>query len=332
MAREIGLTKLKSGMEIRDASREDAVVREAVERARSIGLDEGAVTSVIKILIDEAVKAQLDKHDAHLAGKRALVIGAGRMGAWTARFLSNRGATVCVYDPRGALEGYENIGELGQRAKDSDIAVVAGPLGTAADDLRELLEAGPGGIVFDLCSVKAHISATLTEGVSNGFKITSVHPMFGPGSITPRGQNVIVCSCGCPEADTVAKDLFGRAGAVVTEVDLEEHDRLIAQVLGAPHLCALVFGLTVSASGASRDELASAQGPSFATLSRLTGGISNESRRVYHDIQRLNPHTERMIAAVDEALRALREASLADDPAGFAKIMEDQRKFFGGWS
>jgi chorismate mutase / prephenate dehydrogenase len=332
IAREIGLTKLKAGIEIRDTSREDAVVREANERADAMGLRDGLVAAIVKMLIDEAVQVQLESEDTYLRGRRALVIGSGRMGAWTARFLSNRGARVSIYDPRGELEGYENVPSVDRSARDADIIVVAGPLGTADQDLRELLEAKPSGVVFDLCSVKAHIRGTLLDGVSKGFKITSVHPMFGPGSITPKGQNVIICSCGSAEADTVARELFESSGAAVAEVPLDDHDRLIAQVLGAPHLCALLFGRAISSSAASPQELDSVQGPSFSTLGRLTGGISKESRRVYHDIQRLNPHTAEMIRAVEEALQELKAAALCDDPAGWAKVMDDDRRFFGGWS
>jgi prephenate dehydrogenase/chorismate mutase len=332
VAKEIGLNKRKDGVGIRDASREDAVVRDAAERAKALGIREEVATSVMNAIIEEAVQAQLEHCDARLKGRRAVIIGAGRMGAWTARFLSNRGATVSIFDPRGSLEGYVNLDSIDQGSRDADIVVVASPLGTAKEDLRDLLSAGTPGVVFDLCSVKTHLKDSLLDGVSRGFKITSVHPMFGPGSVTPRGQNVIVCGCGCAEADLFAVELFESAGAAVVQIPLEDHDRVIARVLGAPHLCALLFGLTVSTTGMTPDELAAVQGPSFSTLSRLAGNISRESKRVYHDIQRLNPCTADIVTAMERALAELKEASLKDDPAGFGKVMDDERKFFGGWS
>lgn len=332
IAREIGLTKLKDGVGIRDTSREDAVVREAADKARAMGLREDFAASIMNTLIEEAVRVQQEGGERSLRGKKAVVIGSGRMGAWTARFLSNRGATVSIYDPRGSLDGYTNLGSVEDGSREADIVVVASPLGTAEEDLRALLATGPPGIVFDLCSVKTHLKAALLEGISNGFKITSVHPMFGPGSVTPDGQNVIVCSCGCPEADGFARGLFEGAGAAVAEVPLDDHDRLIARVLGAPHLCALLFGRAVSTSGATPDELCAVQGPSFSTLGKLAGNISKESRRVYHDIQRLNPHTADIIASLEKALEELKKASADDEPTGFGKLMDDEKGFFGGWS
>lgn len=331
-AKEIGLTKMKDGAEVRDASREEAVVKDFTERARALGLDERMATTIATTIIEEAVRTQLEQDVRHLQGKKVVVIGAGRMGAWTARFASNRGAAVSVHDPRGTLDGYDNLQSPEQGAGDADFVIVASPLGTAKEDLRALFSAKPSGIVFDLCSVKSYLKDFLREGVANGFKVTSVHPMFGPGAITPRGKNVLVCSCGCKEADVAARQLFENEGAIVTEVPMDDHDRLIAHVLGAPHICALVFGRAVSKSGLSSKDLATAYGPSFATLCALAKGISNESRRVYHDIQKLNPHTAEAIRSIEQALDELRNASLDEDPAGFARIMDDERDFFGGWS
>ena len=332
IAREIGLTKRKDGVDIRDPSREDAVVKDATERAKAIGLREAFASSVVNALIDEAVHVQQETVDRSLHGMRALVIGSGRMGAWTARFLSNRGAEVSVYDPRGSLEGYPNLESVDRGSVDADLIIVASPLGTAESDLRELLSTKPSGVIFDLCSVKTYLRDALLEAAANGFKITSVHPMFGPGSATPKGRTVIVCSCGHPEADKLARELFEGAGALVPEVPLEEHDRLIAMALGAPHLCALMFGRAVSTSGTSSEKLLTVQGPSFSTLGRLVDGTSKESRRVYHDIQRLNPYTAELIASMERALAELKEASMDEDPARFGKIMGDEKKFFGGWS
>ena len=244
-AKEIGLTKMKDGAEVRDASREEAVVKDFTERARALGLDERMATTIATTIIEEAVRTQLEQDIRHLQGKKVVVIGAGRMGAWTARFASNRGAAVSVHDPRGTLDGYDNLQSPEQGAGDADFVIIASPLGTAKEDLRALFSAKPSGIVFDLCSVKSYLKDLLREGVANGFKVTSVHPMFGPGAITPRGKNVLVCSCGCKEADVAARQLFENEGAIVTEVPMDDHDRLIAHVLGAPHMCALVFGRAV---------------------------------------------------------------------------------------
>lgn len=330
IAREIGRTKRRNHMDIRDSSREELVVRSAAVRAAGAGIDELTATAITEALIDAAVRVQGEEPGQPLTGKKALVVGAGRMGAWTARFLSNRGATVLIYDPRAELKGYPNLDSPDEAARDADFVIIASPLGTAATDAQRILSSEPSGVVFDLCSVKSHMKDMLKDGAKRGIKVTSLHPMFGAGAATPTGRNVLVCSCGSGEADRAARNLFQDAGAVVSDVSIDEHDDLIALVLGTPHLCALLFGQVIAGSPHSLDSLKPVGGPSFSKMASLVSGISNESRRVYHDIQRLNPQSPSVLDSMAAALESLRSASLEVDPTAFAKIMDDQKRYFGG--
>lgn len=263
-----------------------------------------------------------------MAGQEALVIGgAGRMGEWTCRFLSNRGASVKVWDPRGELEGYRNERSVAPAAKSAGMVILASPLGACADDLRAVLDASPRGLVFDLCSVKSHIAGTLKRAASDGVAVTSVHPMFGPSAPSPRGRNVIVCRCGCVEADDKAVRLFTSWGANVSLVDIEKHDDLMAYVLGLSHVCSLLFAGTLQRSGKSLSELQAAQGPSFEKLVRMSAELSLESKRVYHDIQALNPNTRHMLVTMETVLRELRKAALDSDPSRFRITMESSKKY-----
>ncbi|UCE44853.1 MAG: prephenate dehydrogenase/arogenate dehydrogenase family protein [Methanobacteriota archaeon] len=331
-AREIGRTKRKDELGIRDHSREEFVVKSAAAKAARSGIDHKTASTITEVLIDAAVRAQDDDLVRPLEGKKALVVGAGRMGAWTARFLSNRGASMSVFDPRAELKGYPNVESPGEAAKEADMVIIASPLGTAVSDTQQIIDSSPKGVIFDLCSVKAHMRELLLDSVKRGLKATSVHPMFGANVATPAGLNVLVCSCGCSEADETARNLFGGAGARIINVPLDEHDNLIAYALGAPHLCALLFGQITSKSSHPVDVLSAIQGPSFSRLADLASGITNESRRVYHDIQRLNPLSIAVLESMATELEALKEASLSVDAGAFAKIMDEQKSYFRGWS
>ena len=332
IAREIGRTKRRDDMDIRDAAQEERVVNKITELAERLHVPEDTAGTISRALIQGAVSVQEDDEGDALAGTDAIVVGSGKMGAWMSRFMRNRGASVAVYDPRGKLAGYENLEGLDGLAPTADIVIVASPLGTSKKDLESVLSARPTGVVLDLCSVKSHLVDALVDAVRNGFKVTSVHPMFGPSSPTPRGENVLVCSCGSHEADSVARGLFENAGARVLDVSLERHDSLIANVLGVPHITALLFGRSIMKSGSAYEDLSGVQGPSFRRLSSLARGTSSESRRVYHDIQRLNPKTPEAIGRMVTALEDLRKAALADDPSEFGRMMDEQRRYFGGGS
>lgn len=332
IAAEIGLTKKKDGLSIRDERREVRVVDKTAEYARTLGVDDELARAVAGALIEGAVRAQERAPDLPLEGRTALVLGGGgRMGAWMSRFMSNRGASVSVWDPRKRLQGYASVESLDDGIADADLIVVASPLGLANDDLEEVVSRDPEGTVFDLCSVKSHIADTLREAAGRRLRISSVHPMFGPSAVTPRGRNVLICSCGSPDADADCTGLFEEAGAVVSTIDLAIHDRLIAYVLGASHASSLAFGKTVAGSGFSVSELRRCSGPSFDRHARLALGVSSESRRVYHDIQRLNPHTDAVMESLADAVRTLAEASVEGGPGRFGGLMDDVEDYFGGW-
>jgi len=327
VAREIGLTKRKDGLKVRDPQRERKVIERISSLAVSSGADKKLAKEAARLLITDAVAAQKEQAEQPLKGSKVLVVGgSGNMGGWTCRFMSNRGAKVRIWDPRGGRKGYTNAKALGPAVAESDIVVVASPLGVCQDELSMVLDADPEGLVIDLCSVKSHISSTLRLAAAGGTLVASVHPMFGPRTASLKGLNVVVCDCGCREATSRSKKLFEDAGANIVELYLEEHDRMMAYILGLSHLTALMFGTALRASGERASELRKVQGTSFAKLADLAKEVSGESRRVYHDIQALNPHTKEMVEAAESALRELKEAASSADHEQFTRLMESTKE------
>ena len=328
VAAEIGLVKEKDDLEVRDLAREKKVRAEFARLAKSRGMDPGFSEVLAELLISRAVRVQMTRKPKDLKGKSALVVGgSGRMGAWFCRRLSNRGAEVVVWDPRGHLDGYENIRQLGPAARSADIVIVSSPLGASPNELREVLEARPKGLVFDVCSVKSHIASQLRKAARSGIKITSVHPMFGPSVASPKGRNVIICDCGCPRANDEARKLFSAAGAIVVATTLARHDELMAQVLGLTHATTLLFATALASSGNRIKDLVPVQGPSFSRALASAKELSLESVRVYHDIQSLNPDTRRMFGSLEKSLAKVKMASMDKSPNEFRKIIESSRKY-----
>lgn len=320
--------KRKDGLPVRDRGREKKIKGAYAKRARERGSDHELAIKIAELLMSESVKIQTREVKKDLAGKKALVVGgSGRMGAWFCRRLSNRGAIVSVWDPRGRLQGYENVGSLRPAVRESDITVIASPLGVAPDELRLVLESDPKELVFDVCSVKSHIARQLRAAARAGDKIASVHPMFGPNVPTPSGRTVIICDCGSPEGTALAQRLFKGAGANVVRLSLERHDELMAYVLGLSHLGPLLFASTLAASGHRLDELRLVQGPSFERMLAASRELSRESVRVYHDIQALNPNTRAMFTKFVNSVKFLKHASIRRDPTEFRKLIESNREY-----
>jgi prephenate dehydrogenase/chorismate mutase len=328
VSREIALVKRKDRLPIKSSGREKEVAEGYIRAGRAMGVGADAASRIARCLISESVRTQSQTASDALKGERALVAGgSGRMGAWMCGFLSNRGADVRIWDPRGTLRGYKSERTLSDFARKADLMVLASPLGACPEELDMIVDLAPEGVVFDICSVKSHIAGRLRKAAKDGVLVTSAHPMFGPGVASPKGRNVLVCGCGCAKADRLVSGIFSSAGASVSRVRLERHDALMAYVLGLSHLCVLLFAVSARRSGIKAEELRRAQGPSFKKLSRMAHELSNESRRVYHDIQSLNPNTRGMVESMEAALADLREAALVDEPTRFGKIMDSNRDY-----
>ena len=72
-----------------------------------------------------------------------------------------------------------------------------------------------------------------------------IHPMFGPGVKSIKGQNIISVPIKDAKKElTVTKSLF--EGANFVTIDAVEHDKKIAVILGLTHLMNLVFANIVS--------------------------------------------------------------------------------------
>jgi chorismate mutase/prephenate dehydrogenase len=323
VSREIALVKRKDHLPIKNGVREREVVARLVREAKTSLVGEKTASSIAESLISESVRIQSDIKATQLKGERALVVGgSGRMGAWVCRFLSNRGAEVRIWDPRGKLAGYKSERSLADYVKRADLVVLASPLGVCADEMDQIIRLKPEGVVFDVCSIKAHVAGGLRKAAKDGLLVTSVHPMFGPNAASPAGKNVLVCDCGSGKANRLVSELFSSAGANVSQVRLERHDELMAYVLGLSHLCILLFASTARRSGVRAKELRRVEGPSLRRLSKMASELSNESRRVYHDIQSLNPNTRGLITSMEAAFADIKKAALSDSPKRFGEIMD----------
>jgi len=331
VAAEIGLTKRKDGVKARDPEREKIVLRLMEKRAKALGIDKHLARQLTKMLINDSVRIQKSERRNDLEGQKVLVVGgSGKMGEWMCRFMSNRGAEVRVWDPRGKLPGHVQIKSLLPTAKTADIIVIASPLGATPEELVAVINTAPEGVVFDLCSVKSHIFGILREAAAEGIKVTSVHPMFGPRTPSPDGLNVLICDCGCDEANEKVAIIFSKAGARTKIVELEEHDKLMAFALGLPHVTALLFAGTARMSDQKLEGLMDVRGTSFVRLAALAREVSGESKRIYHDIQALNPHTQYMFEAMEEMLAELKQASIDKDPISFGNLMQSVKEYMEG--
>jgi len=180
--------------------------------------------------------------------KKVTVIGAGgQMGQWFAKYFASEGFEVTGYDSENKVVGKDiKVAEslVGGILK-ADYVVLCTPTRRTPEIIRLIAkEMKRDTYLIEISSEKSKVVASLSKMPSKINPIC-IHPMFGPGVKTIKGQNIISVPIKDAKKElTMAKTLF--EGANFVTIDATEHDKKIAVILGLTHLMNLVFANIIS--------------------------------------------------------------------------------------
>src|SRR5260370_15302178 len=153
-----------------------------------------------------------------------------------------------------------------------------------------LAERKPRGLIFDLGSLKTPLRAGLDGLVKAGCRVTSLHPMFGPDKELLSGRHVIFIDLGDQDALQEAQELFAPTMAERVVMGLDEHDRLIAYVLGLSHALNIAFFTALADSGEAAPRLAKLSSTTFDAQLEMATRVAADSPDLYFEIQSLNAY------------------------------------------
>ena len=334
VAKQIGQAKSAAGLPTRDFHQEKAVLERAAAAARETGLAPDLARRVLLDLIDASLGLQerdLVIQEGRGAGRRALIIGgSGKMGRWMGSFLASQGYDVHVADPAVVTEDDHHVSDWRSAALDHELVVVAAPLRTTATILESLADSPPRGLVFDIGSLKSPLRQGLARLAAAGARVTSIHPMFGPGTELLSGRHVVFVDVGVPEATAAARALFASTMAIQVTMDLDAHDRLVAFVLGLSHAVNIAFFTALAESHEAVAHLDRISSTTFDAQLRVAAAVARENPSLYYEIQALNDYGADALAALGAAVERLRAAVGARDEAEFRRMMERGRDYLAG--
>jgi len=331
---DVARAKRDAGLPTRDFRREREVLLRARENAAKQGISPDLGEAVLKLLIRGSLTTQEQAQlvaQGQGSGRTALVIGgAGKMGRWFANFLNAQGYVVTTADPTGAVEGFGYLADWHTDSLQQDLIVVATPIKIANDVLSQLAARRPHGVVFDLGSLKTPLRSGLNALKQAGVKVTSIHPMFGPSTQLLSGRHVIFIDMGNAEALSTAQDLFASTMVDRAVMSLDEHDRLIAYVLGLSHALNISFFTALANSGEDAKRLASLSSTTYDAQIDIATDVSNESPELYFEIQHLNDYGEESIKALRSAVEQVWNTVHGHDAAAFKQLMLKGREYLAG--
>jgi chorismate mutase/prephenate dehydrogenase len=162
---------------------------------------------------------------------------------------------------------------------------------------------------------------------SHGCQVTSVHPMFGPDTELLSGRHVVFVDLGNEAALASARELFAPTMAEQVVMSLDDHDRLIAYVLGLSHALNIAFFTALAESGEAAPKLALMSSTTFDAQLDVASRVAQESPELYYEIQSLNDYGAESLEALSQAVERIRTAVLSRDDKAFIALMRRGRDY-----
>jgi chorismate mutase / prephenate dehydrogenase len=329
---EVARVKRATGHPTRDYEREREVILGVRGIASELGVSPALAEELLRLLIRSSLTTQEQASVAARGvgtGRRALVIGGGgKMGGWFVGFLTSQGFTVEVADPSGSAAGVPCVEDWHEADLNAyDYIILATPLGATDAILRDLALRRPTGVIFDVGSLKSPLRSGLLALKSHGCRVTSLHPMFGPDTELLSGRHVVFVDLGHAEALASARELFAPTMVEQVVMSLDDHDRLIAYVLGLSHALNIAFFTALAESGEAAPKLARMSSTTFDSQLDVATRVAQESPDLYYEIQSLNDYGAESLEALTKAVERIRTAVLSQDHAAFAALMRRGRDY-----
>lgn len=325
---EVAAYKRLHGLKIRDARREQELLRDRHELAQELGLPSDEIESIFRVLMrssrdhQAALRAEVPMNAVPYT--IAIIGGHGRIGRVMARLFSDLGHRVLLVDTDTTLRAEE-------AAAVADVTVVSVPIdvteqviGVVGPHVRE------DALLMDVTSVKeAPLQAMLqaTQG-----SVVGTHPMFGPSVHTLQGQRVVICrGRGDVWADWVAQS-FAARGLVIAETTATHHDRAMSVVQVLTHFQTQVQGLTLSRLGLPLADTLAFTSPAYLLELYVAARHFAQDPALYGSIEMRNPRTADVTAAFGQSVRDVADILARGDQAAFSRLFDDVRTFFGDFT
>ncbi|WP_214020286.1 prephenate dehydrogenase/arogenate dehydrogenase family protein [Methanoculleus sp.] len=244
-----------------------------------------------------------------------IIGGTGQMGRFFAGVFEAAGWEAIVSGTKTSLTARAV-------AETADLVMVSVPIRATVGVIREVAPLLSEEQVFcDLTSLKVEPVRAM---LSSRAEVIGLHPMFGPGAASLRGQTIVATPARCsPETLEGLLSVFRDQGAAITLSTPEDHDRMMAVIQGLTHFGTLAKAEAIRRTGADVGETLLFTSPVYRIEMGLVGRLLAQDAGLYGDILQMNPAVPEVLSEFEEAVRMLREVVESGDEERF-------RAFFAG--
>jgi chorismate mutase/prephenate dehydrogenase len=146
--------------------------------------------------------------------------------------------------------------------------------------------------------------------------------MFGPNEIGLSGRHILFVDTGSSEALAEARALFAHTAADCVEVSLDEHDEVMAWVLGLSHLVNIAFASALAESGEAVPLLRRISSSTFNAQLKVAAQVVSENPHLYYEIQQGNRMTGNVVDHFRRVFDSLARSVREQDEDSWTRAME----------
>ncbi len=232
--------------------------------------------------------------------KVAVIGGSGKMGKWFARHLLKEGKQVVITgrNRRKLLAAARQLGADSttgnvEAVRQADVILISVPVDNFERVVEEISpHTHSGQAIIDITSLKVSPVETMHRHIKQGL-VLGTHPVFGPGARDMNGQNFVLTPTS-EEENSLAqkiKQYLEERGANATLMTPQEHDEMMAVVLGLSHFIAIVSADALLTSEKFK-QMKEIGGTTYRVLLTLVESVISEDPELYASLQMSLPNME----------------------------------------
>jgi len=254
------------------------------------------------------------------------------MGRWFANFLIKEGKDVLITgrseQKLRKVKEQLNVETSTSLAavKSADVIIISVPIDTFEAVVKELQpHVHSGQIVLDVTSVKVS-PVDIMHRYLKSASVLGTHPVFGPGARDLVNKNFVLTPTNENEQALAEKvrQYLEKLGAKVSLMPPQEHDKMMAVVLGLSHFIAIVSADTLLGLGKLKT-MGDIGGSTYKLLRTLAESVVSEDADFYASLQMNLPGLPEMQELFQKNSAAWANMVKNKDRSGFAKKMNALR-------
>lgn len=254
------------------------------------------------------------------------------MGRWFANLLLKDGKDVLITgrSEQKLLEVKEQLNVETSTSiaavKSADVVIISVPIDTFEAVVKELQpHIHPEQIILDVTSIKVS-PVDIMHRYLKSASVLGTHPVFGPGARDLVNKNFVLTPTNEKEQALAEKvrQYLEKLGASVSLMPPQEHDKMMAVVLGLSHFIAIVAADTLLGLGKLKT-MGDIGGSTYKLLRTLAESVVSEDAEFYASLQMNLPGLTEMQELFQKNSATWADMVKNKDRSEFAKKMNALR-------